>query len=70
MASLLLGKKTLPLQKRFNALNPTKNDWTYSNKLIVVRVAIVESLFRMHNKKKGEQLFKITYMLYNLAIIY
>ena len=53
MASLLLGKKTLFLQKRYDALNPTKNDWTYSNKLIVVHVAIVESLFRVRNKKKG-----------------
>ena len=63
MTSLLLGKKTLPLQKRYYAINATKRTVPSSNKLIVVHVAIVKSpavshltvLFHMRNKKKGAQ---------------
>ena len=59
MASVLLGKKTLPLDMIPSI--PPKMTGPGSNELIVVRVAIVESpavnrltvLFRMRNKKKG-----------------
>ena len=60
MASLLLGKKT-PCTKDMMPSIPSKMTGPSSNKLIVVRVAIVESpavnrltvLFRMRNKNKG-----------------